>query len=364
MLTMGVEEEFLLLADDGSVNPVASRVVRAAGQPEQIKPEYMAYQLETATSVCTRLDQLRRDLVRLRLIAAETTERFGARLAAVGAAPVAAGPLQATNKDRRYHAMATRFPGATAAGATCACHVHIGMPDRDLAVAVLVRLRPWLPALLALTVNSPFAGALDTGWASYRYHTQLHWPTFRPPGTWANADRYDHVVRSLILSGAALDQAGVYFLARLSARYPTIEVRVADTCLNVEDTVVYAGIVRALIASLVDDVRRRVKTLPLPGPLIDAQLLTAAHGQVRIRQGLPDDPVPAASSGAVSRLLTKIGPYLTATAADDEVYAGLDRMRRDGTGAERQRRMWEWSSRPEEFVRSLAEATVPATAVH
>ena len=192
----------------------------------------------------------------------------------------------------------------------------------------------------------------------------MHWPTFRPPGTWANADRYDHVVRSLILSGAALDQAGVYFLARLSARYPTIEVRVADTCLNVEDTVVYAGIVRALIASLVDDVRRRVKTLPLPGPLIDAQLLTAAHGQVRIRQGLPDDPVPAASSGAVSRLLTKIGPYLTATAADDEVYAGLDRMRRDGTGAERQRRMWEWSSRPEEFVRSLAEATVPATAVH
>jgi carboxylate-amine ligase len=261
--------------------------------------------------------------------------------------------------------MANRFPAATATGAACACHVHIGMPDRDLAVAVLVRLRPWLPALLALTVNSPFADALDTGWASYRYHTQLNWPTFRPPpGAWANAERYDDAVRSLIVSGAAMDPAGVFFLARLSARYPTIEVRVADTCLNVEDTVVYAGIVRALIASLVDDVRRRVKIMPVPSALIDAQLLTAAHGQVRIRHGHRDDPVQEGSSGTVARLLAKIDPYLVATAVDDEVYAGLDRMRRDGTGADRQRRMWQWAARPHEFVRALAEATLPATAVH
>jgi carboxylate-amine ligase len=359
VLTIGVEEEFLLLAEDGSVNPVAARVVRLAGQPEQIKPEYMAYQLETATSVCTRLDQLRRDLVRLRLIAADAAERAGARLAAVGAAPVAAGPLGALSDDHRFHAMANHFPATATAGATCACHVHVGMPDRNLAVAVLARLRPWLPVLLALTVNSPFADARDTGWASYRYHTQLQWPTFRPPGAWADAERYDRVVQSLVVSGAAMDLAGVYFLARLSARYPTIEVRVADTCLDVEDTVLYAGVVRALIASLVDDVRRRVKVVPVPGPLVDAQLLTAAHGQVRLRHGVPGDPDQSAASGAAARLLAKIEPYLAATDAADEVYAGIDRVRRNGTGADRQRRMWTWSDQPRGFVRSLAEATVP-----
>jgi len=358
---MGVEEEFLPLADDGSVAPVASRVVRLAGLAERIKPEYMTYQVETTTTVCTRLDELRRDLVRLRLIAADAAEQAGARLVAVGAAPLAGGPLGAASDEERHRELARRYPGATSAGGACACHVHIGMPDRELAVAVLARLRPWLPALLALTVNSPFAGALDTGWASFRYQTQLHWPTFRPPGAWASAERYDRVVRSLIVSGAALDTAGVYFLARLSARYPTIEIRVGDTCLDVQDTVFYAGVVRALVASLVDDVRRRLKAIPTPAALIDAQLLTAAHGQVRIRHSGPADPA-AAAAGAVARLLAKITPYLPATDAVDEVHAGLNRLRRNGTGAERQRRMWTGSSSPKGFVRSLTEATIPLAA--
>lgn len=352
MLTIGVEEEFLLLADDGSVSPTASRVVRLAGL-EQIKPEFMAYQVETATAVCTRLDELRRELVRLRLIAADAAERCGARLVATGVVPLTTPPLMPVD-NARYHELIRRFPDAIRGGVACACQVHIGIADRDLAVAVLARLRRWLPALLALTVNSPFAEARDTGWASYRYHTQRRWPTFRPPGAWASAEGYDGAVRALVASGAAIDTAGVYFLARLSARYPTIEVRVADTCLNAEDTVVYAGIVRALVASLIDDVGRREKAMPVPAPLIEAQLLTAAHGQTRIR--------PAEQADVISQLLARIAPYLAATDPAGDIVAGIERIRRDGTGAERQRRMW--AGRPAEFVRSLAEATIPVAAVH
>jgi carboxylate-amine ligase len=357
VLTMGVEEEFLLLAQDGSVSPVASRVVQLAGLPEQIKPEFMAYQVETATTVCTRLDELRRDLVRLRLIAADTAERCGAILVASGSLPLTVESPRLPADSSRYHELARRFPDATASGATCACHVHIGIPNRELAVAVLARIRPWLPALLALTVNSPFAGGQDTGWASYRYHTQLRWPTFRPPGAWPSAERYDGVVRSLILAGAAMDTASVYFLARLSARYPTIEVRVADTCLDVEDTVLYAGVVRALVASVIDDVRNREKALPAPTGLLDAQLLAAAHGQLRIRLGRPAGP-----GDVVARLLARIAPYVATTDPADDVFTGLDRIRRDGAGADRQRRLW--TGRPAEFIHSLAEATVPVAAVH
>jgi carboxylate-amine ligase len=346
VLTMGVEEEFVLLADDGSVAPVASRVARLAGLAS-IKPELVAYQLETTTSVCTRLDELRRDLVRLRLIAADAAERCGARLVASGSVPLHGDPPFEPGESPRFHELARRFPHAITGGITSACQVHIGIPDRDLAVAVLARIRPWLPALLSLTVNSPFAGAADTGWASYRYHTQLRWPTFRPPGAWTDAQRYDGIVRALVASGAAMDTASVYFLARLSARFPTIEVRVADTCLDVSDTVMYAGIVRALVASLIDDIRRRQKAVPVPATLLEARLLTAAHGQMRIQA----DPVSA-------RLLARITPYLT---EPDEVLSGIERIRRHGTGAERQRRMS--PERPAEFVRDLAEATIPLAAV-
>ena len=352
---MGVEEKFLLLADDGSVSPVASRVVELAGLTEQIKPEFMSYQVETATAVCTRLDGLRRDLVRLRLTAADAAERCGVQLVASGAAPLTAHIAPARGGAARLDELARRFPEATAAGGMCACHVHIGLPDRDLAVAVLARIRPWLPALLALTVNSPFAAAQNTGWASYRYHSQLSWPTFRLPGAWADAERYDRAVQALIVSGAALDTASVHLLARLSARYPTIEVRVADTCLDVEDTVFYAGVVRALVASLVDDVRNRVKTMPAPAALIEAQLLTAAHGHLALRPDQSGSP-----SHLVPRLFDRVAPYLVADLAD-EVPAGLERLQRLGTGAERQRRMW--TGQAGGFARSLAEATVPVAAL-
>jgi carboxylate-amine ligase len=108
-------------------------------------------------------------------------------------------------------------------------------------------VRPWLPTLLALAANAPLAGGRDTGWASWRYREWARWPTARPPPVCASAAAYDAVVGDLVRQGAALDEPSVYFLARLSPRYPTVEVRVADTCLAVDDTVLLAGLVRALV---------------------------------------------------------------------------------------------------------------------
>jgi carboxylate-amine ligase len=83
------------------------------------------------------------------------------------------------------------------------------VPDRDLGVQILARLRPWLPALLVLTANSPIVDGDDTGWSSYRYRALRHWPTFRPPGVWSDAAMYDRVVNALIASGAGLNPRSV-----------------------------------------------------------------------------------------------------------------------------------------------------------
>lgn len=344
MLTMGVEEEFLLLERDGGVAPRAAEVVRQAGLDEQVKQEFMACQLETTTGVVTDLAELRRELMWLRLTAADAAARNGVRLVAAGVPPLQPdGPAVVLSDEGRYRELARRFPGATASGTACGCHVHIGVPDRELAAAVLTRLRPWLPVLLAMTVNSPIAGGADSGWASYRYHAQLRWPTFRPPGIWASAERYDQAVRSLVAEGAAFDASGVYFLARLSPRYPTIEVRVADTCLDVDDTVLFAGVVRALVASLIADIHQRVKVLPVPGKTIMAQLLDAARGRMQL-----------------AGLLSQITPELDRAGDTDAVNEGFERLRRDGSGADRQRRLWQAYGPSTTYIDALAEATTPA----
>lgn len=360
MLTVGVEEEFLLLEPDGAVAPVANEVMRRADAGDLLVPEYMAYQVETATRVYTSLDRLRGELRRSRSVAADAAERVGARLVSVGAPPWSAGPVGKLTDRGRYRELARRYPEATAGGATCACQVHIGVPDRNLAVEVLGRLRPWLPTLLAATVNSPIGNGQDTRWSSRRYHTQLRWPTFRPPAMWADGSRYDQAVRALIAHGAAMDVASIYLLARLSARYPTIEVRVGDACLDVEDTVFFAGVVRALVGSLIEDTRHGIRRSVPTGQKINAALVTAARrGIPRLRGGPDRPPRPPAF---VSRLLEQITPTLVCNGDAELVFAGLDRLLRRGTGADRQRALWAAAATPADFVTSLAEATVADTA--
>ncbi len=351
MLTMGVEEEFLLLRPSGALAPVAADVLRLTGVDSPLTPEFMAFQLESATRVCTGLDELRSDLVRLRLLAARGAEKAGARLVSAGLPPFRAGVLGEVTADERYLELVRRFPHA--------CQVHVGVPDRDLAVKVLARLRPWLATLLALTANSPIAGSADSGWSSRRYRELLQWPTFRPPAAWTSADRYDRAVGALIARGAATDHASIYFLARLSPRYPTVEVRVADACLIAEDAVLLAAVVRALVATLMDDARRGQPIEPAATARVNASLLAAArHGistpGARLRDG---SRVPRGA--LLARLQAEIMPALEATGDAEEVASGLGRIGRVGTGADRQRILWARAATPQAFVADLADAAVP-----
>ena len=128
----------------------------------------------------------------------------------------------------------------------CGCHVHVGIADRDLAVAVMNRVRPWLPALLALSANSPYWQGLDTGFASYRLQVWQRWPTSGMPPELADRQEYDELVDDSTTVDAIEDATFLYWYVRPSARYPTLEFRVCDVCLDVDDAVALAGLVRAL----------------------------------------------------------------------------------------------------------------------
>ncbi len=216
----------------------------------------MRFQVETATRVCTSLDGHGRDLTRLRRLVADATAQLGCSLVASGTAPFRTPGLAALTGQPRYLELARRYGPITADSGTCGCHVHVGVPSRDLGVQVLARLRPWLAPLLAVTANSPIADGRDTTWASWRYRLQSRWPTVRAPAAWHDAAAYDATVRRLIARGAALDARSVYYLARLSPRYPTVEVRIADVCLDVGTAVLVAGPTRALVATALAEARQ------------------------------------------------------------------------------------------------------------
>ena len=358
-VTLGVEEEFVLLDPSTGATVLAGpELVRMLDGEPGIAQELMRFQVETGTGVCTSLDDLGGELIRLRRLAAAAAASLGCQLVASGVAPYRTPGLAAVTPQPRYQELARRYGPVVADAGTCGCHVHVGVPSREAGVQVLARLRPWLAPLLAVSANSPIAGGHETGWASWRYVIQSRWPTAVPPAAWPDAAAYDTAVRCLIGQGAALDERSVYFLARLSPRYPTVEVRVADVCLDAGTAVLLAGLTRALVATALAEARRGTPVPAAPARQVAAALAAAArHGLA----GAGVDPVTGQAVDAPalrSRLLDHVYPALT-DHGDTETIAGLlRRLDQRGTGADRQRALFTSSASTPGFITALARATL------
>jgi len=361
-ITLGVEEEFVLLdPSSGAAVPAGPGVVGLLDGEPGVQRELMRFQVETGTIVCTSLDDVAGELVRLRRLVSDAAAHLGCYLVASGIAPFHAPGLGAVSDKPRYQRLAERFgPLVAGVGGTCGCHVHVGVPSRDLGVQVLARLRPWLATLLALTVNSPIAGGRDTAWSSWRYPLWSRWPTAAPPAVWPDAAAYDAAIHRLIGQGAALDERSVYLFARLSPRYPTVELRIADVCLDVGTAVLLAGLARALVATALAEARRGAHLAAPPDRWVGAAIGAAArHGLA----GPGIDPFTGRyvdPRGLRSRLVDHVNSALS-DHGDDATIAGLLHWLDDqGTGAERQRALFARAASASEFVAALAHATLAA----
>jgi len=359
-ITLGVEEEFMLLDPAAGAAVLAGPdLARMLGGEPGIQQELMRFQVETATPVCTSLDDLGRELARLRRLAAGAAASLGCRLVASGVPPYRTPGLAAVTDQPRYRKLARRYgPLVAEAGGTCGCHVHVGVPSRDLGVQVLARLRPWLASLLAITVNSPIAGGRDTAWASWRYRAWSRWPTAAPPRVWPDAAAYDAAVRGLIGRGAAVDERGIYLLARLSPRYPTVEVRVADACLDAGTAVLLAGLTRALVATALAEARQGTPVPAAPTRWVNAALAAAA------RRGLAGPGVDPFTGQAAdprslrSRLLDHAYPALSDRGDAQTITTLLHQLDDQGTGADRQRALFASTGSAPRFTEALARATL------
>lgn len=329
---MGVEEEFLLVRADGRLSRYGPEVVDAADEGHgEVEPELKRCQVEAVSDICRSPDEVLQQLTGLRGELAAAAAARGLRVLP-SACPVVpeTGEQEITPKPR-YLRMAEWF-GATARSlATCGCHVHVGIPDRETGVAVGNRVRPWLPVLLALTVNSPFNGT-DTGYASWRYQEWSRWPSAGPPPVFSGLDEYESTVDAMLRAGALMDRATIYWDVRLSEHQPTIEFRVADVAAVPEDAALLATLIRGLVARALD---AGGPPPELPQAVLRANLWRAS------REGL--------TGGTLHPVTGELGPtqshvddlveYLRPVLGGDLefVKAGVERLREHGTGAARQR---------------------------
>jgi carboxylate-amine ligase len=341
LLTVGVEEELLLVdAHTGVTVPCGAEVAAEASRTlgGRVGEEFYAAQVEIRTAPALRAAALAADLAEARRVCAAAAGRLGARLVGSGCAVLTTTPPRLTDRQR-YRDIAHRLaPFVRATDSELSgCHVHLGTLSRGDALALSARLRPWLPAVQALATNSPFAAGRDRGRASWRAEQYGHWPTVGPAPA-LDEPGYEALARRMVAAGEVRDRKMIYWYARPSERWPTLEIRLCDVNAGLELDLLVSLLLRGLGGVLLAEARTGA---PAPENVDDDALLDA-HAQAG-RFGLRGrgvDPVTGERrplGACLAALVERARPGLRAARDEALVDRLLERVRSGGNGADRQR---------------------------
>lgn len=344
MTTLGLEEEYLLLEPESGLPAHRAAEVQALleSRPEisehEIQRELLSCQIETATQVCDTLTQAEESLLNFRRTFADAAGLTGSIGAATGTAPSIRQAYPELTDKQRYQDLRASAPGIVGDQFVNGLHVHVGVPDQERGVQVLNRIRPWIPLLTALSVNSPYWLGRDSGFGSWRVIHYRRWAVQGVAPYFADAADYERRVTRLGASGAILDRGVLTWVARLSDRYPTLELRACDVQLEAQDSVLLGALTRALVVTALGEAEADIAPLVPDPELLDAALWQAARDGVehRLVDLATAETIPAQQH--LAAFLEHVGPALDAEGDSDWVRAGLATIAQRGTGAERQRR--------------------------
>ncbi|MFJ9008348.1 glutamate--cysteine ligase [Streptomyces canus] len=344
MRTVGVEEELLLVdPETGEPQALSAAVLARAAQdgPDQdvFEKELHNQMLEFATHPQSGMDELRAEIVRCRKEAARLAGDSGCAVASLATSPLPVSP--SVGIGRRYQWMADQYGIATREQLVMGCHVHVSVESDDEAVAVVDRMQPWLAVLAAMSANSPFWQGKDTGYSSYRSRVWQRWPSAGPTEPFRSAERYHRRVADMVATGVILDEGMIYFDARLSRNYPTVEIRVSDVCLQADTAVLLATLARGLVETAAREWRAGREPLTHSVSLLRLAAWRAA------RSGLTEELLHPATmhrmpaETVVRALLEHVEDALADSGDLDRARESCAELLRHGNGARVQRELLE-----------------------
>lgn len=342
--TFGIEEEYYLV--DTTTRALAKetpkRLLAAlrARLGKQFSEEYMRSQVEICTPVCHDLVSARDLLMEYRHAVAEEAEHFGLAPIAAATHPFSRWRHQRHRDKPRYNEIAEDFQALGKRMLVCGQHVHIGIDDAEVRIAVMNEMRQYLPLVLALSTSSPFWGGERTGLKSYRMAINDSTPRKGMPEHFHSWAQYQHSVDVLIGAGIIDDASKIWWDIRPSANYGTIEARIMDVCPLVEDAIAITALLRCLCRYVWRTRGDARAALPSPMVLINENRWRAQ------RYGIEDGLIDAAT-GTIHPLQNVLGNLLDAIAEDAAVFdctaeiAHTQTILRRGTSADRQLALFE-----------------------
>jgi len=341
--TLGIEEEFAII--DPETRELRSHIqeILEGGKvmlKEQIKPEMHQSVVELGTEICESVVDARAHVIELRSRLAELAGRAGLKIASVGTHPFSHWRDQLITQGERYQEIVKDMQQLARANLIFGLHVHVGIADREAAIHVMNQARYFLPHIYALSVNSPFWVGQDTGLKGYRLKVFERFPRTGIPDAFESLSEYEDYCKLLVKTRCVDNAKKIWWDIRLHPFFDTLEVRVCDAQSRVDDTLAIAALIQAVIAKLyklqsqnmsfriyrrrlLDENRWRASRYGIDGKLIDFGRETEVD-----------------TRSLLSELLEFVSTEVEELGSKNEM-AHVERIMREGTGADRQLALWE-----------------------
>lgn len=329
-LSLGVEEELLLVDERGDLVAAAEAVLDSVPAPltGRVSSEIFAEQIELKTGICHDADEVRAQLDEARRAIGDA----GYGLLASGLHPAAdSGEAKLVSKPR-YEVVRRDF-GDLLRTPPCGLHVHVGAPDPETAVRLANAFRLYLPLLQALSANSPFREGADSGNASSRSSVVRSYPRFQLPRQFRDYEEFREVADQLIAAAGVDDYTYIWWDVRPHPQLGTVEVRAVDVQTGVLASSAIAALIQAIAAKELD---RPSAPEVYREALEESYFQAASHGLEASILFDEDDPAPAREVGR--RVLDSVHPYARELGSDAALEE-IERILREGNGADDQRRV-------------------------
>lgn len=259
-LSVGIEEEYFLVdleTKDLAQDPPKEFMIECSKQlDERVSPEFMRSQVEVGTRPHATISDAIKELEEMRATIIEVASNFNLAPIAASTHPFANYREQIPTHRQRYEELASDLGTPVRRLQICGCHVHVGISDDDMRIDLMNQVSYFLPHILALSTSSPFWNSEDTSLNSYRLCVFDALPRTGLPDYFESYGEYQRVIAHLVNTGSIQDATKIWWDIRPSSHFPTLEMRVADVCTNINDCAAIAATYQALISMLY---RLRVK---------------------------------------------------------------------------------------------------------
>jgi carboxylate-amine ligase len=341
--TLGIEEEFAIV--DPETRALRSHIqeILEYGKvilKEQIKPEMHQSVVELGTEICQSVVDARAHVIELRSRLAELAGRSGLKIASVGTHPFSHWRDQLITQGERYHEIVKDMQQLARANLIFGLHVHVGIPDRDVAIHVMNQARYFLPHIYALSVNSPFWVGQDTGLKGYRLKVFERFPRTGIPDAFESLSEYEDYCKLLVKTGCVDNAKKIWWDIRLHPFFDTLEVRVCDAQSRVDDTLAIAALIQAVIVKLHKLLSRNITFRVYRRRLLDENRWRASRYGIEGKLIDFGKETEVETRSLLNELLEFVSTEVNELGTQREM-THIERIMREGTGADRQLAVWQ-----------------------